>query len=62
MIIRRATADDVPEIYKLLIAMHDGVKIPVGEISEGKLLHMIKEIKNTKQQMVILADSLKISL
>jgi len=44
MIIRRAVPDDIPEVYKLLIAMHDGVKIPVGEISEGKLLHMIKHM------------------
>ena len=44
MIIRRATADDIPEIYELLSAMHDGVVIPIAPMSEGKVLHMIKHM------------------
>lgn len=44
MIIRRATVDDIPELYKLLSAMHDGVVIPIAPMSEGKVLHMIKHM------------------
>ena len=44
MIIRRATEDDIPEIYELLSSMHDGAVIPIAPMSEGKVLHMIKHM------------------
>ena len=44
MIIRRADANDIKEVYELLIAMHDGTETYTSPMSEGKVLHMIKHM------------------
>lgn len=44
MIIRRADANDIQEVYKLLSAMHDGTETYTSPMSEGKVLHMIKHM------------------
>ena len=54
MIIRRAVPDDIPEVYKLLIAMHDGFEVPRSPVSEGKILHMIKHMID--KGIVLLAE------
>ncbi len=44
MIIRRADANDIKEVYELLSAMHDGTETYTSPMSEGKVLHMIKHM------------------
>ena len=44
MIIRRADANDIQEVYELLSAMHDGTETYTSPMSEGKVLHMIKHM------------------
>ena len=44
MIIRRADANDIQEVYELLSAMHDGTETYTSPMSESKVLHMIKHM------------------